>query len=115
MTEEELADAARLMAESQDRLRASYDRFVAAVLRHTDMMMSSIEGLKAHEEVIDLHMKRYDARLDFLKSIQEALASLAPALSDAAVSWNENNDHLKKLTQLLEAHLGSSEGLEFEN
>jgi hypothetical protein len=38
-----------------------------------------------------------------------------PALSDAGVSWNENNDRLDKLTTLLETHFGSDAGLRYDN
>src|SRR5688572_7687962 len=115
MTEEQLANAARLMAESQDRLAASYDRFVEAVLRHTEMMTTSINRLSVHENFLELHMKSYDARLDFLGKIQDSLSALLPALSDAVLSADENNERTEKLTRLLELHLGSTDGLRFDN
>jgi len=115
MTEEQLANAAKLMSESYDRLSTQYNRFVESVLRHTDMMTSAVERIRLFEDHLDLHLKSYDARLDFLKTIQDSLAALVPALSEAGVSWHENNERLDKLMKKLETHFGSEAGLEYDN
>jgi hypothetical protein len=115
MTKEELARAAKLMAEAQDRMGDRYERFVEAVVRHADMMTGALERIRLFEDFLDLHLKSYDARLDFLKTIQDSLQALVPALSEAGVSWNENNERLDKLMKKMETHFGSEAGLEYDN
>ncbi|MBC8030193.1 MAG: hypothetical protein H7Z16_08785 [Pyrinomonadaceae bacterium] len=115
MTEEELANAARLMSESYDRMAESRDKFAEVVIGHTDMMKGTIERIRMFEDHLTLHLKSYDARLDFLKTIQDGLAALVPALSEANVNYHETNERLDKLMKKLETHFGSAAGLEFEN
>jgi hypothetical protein len=115
MTEEQLANAAKLMSEAYDRQAESREKFVEAVLRHTDMMTNSMDILRAFEDRIDLRMKMFDAQTDFLKSIHDAVAAMVKAFSEAAVSWNENNDKLDILMKRMDKHFGSDAGLEYDN
>jgi hypothetical protein len=115
MTEEELANAAKLMSEAYDRQAESREKFVEAVLRHTDMMTSSMEILRGFEDRIDLRMKMYDAQVDYLKSIQKSLESLVRVIGEAGANWNENNDKLEILMKRLDKHFGSDAGLEYDN
>lgn len=114
MTEEELANAAKLMSESYDRMAENCERFAEVIIKHTDVMKNAIKRIGMFEDHLDLHLKSYDARLDVLKTIQDGLAALVPALSEAAVSWNENNDRLDKLIKTIETYFGSGAGLEYE-
>jgi cobalamin biosynthesis protein CbiD len=115
MTEEQLANAAKLMSESYDRMAVRHEKFVEAVVRHTDMLTHTMEMLSDLEDRIDLRMKTYDARFDYLKTMQESVSAMVPALSEAAVSWNENNDKLDILIKKMDKHFGSEAGLEYDN
>lgn len=115
MTEEELANAAKLMAEAYDRMAVARERFVEHVIRHTEMMQEAIEALKMFEENIDLRLKLFDKRLDLNYTVLDSLKALVPALSEAGVSWNENNDKLDALMKMLQRHFGSEAGLEYDN
>jgi hypothetical protein len=115
MTEEQLANAAELMSDAYDRLAVAYDRFVESVLRHTDMMTSSMEFLKLFEEQMDLRLKIFDARLDMKSTILDSLKSLSAVLAEAGASWHENNEKLDLIMKKLDAHLGGEAGLEYDN
>lgn len=115
MTEEELANAAKLMAEAYDRMAVARERFVEHVIRHTEMMKDAIETIRMFEDRMDLRLKLFDERLDLNHTVLDALQALVPALSEAGVSWNENNDKLDLIMKKLDAHLGGEAGLEFDN
>jgi hypothetical protein len=115
MTEEQLANAAKLMSEAYDRMAVRHEKFVEAVVRHTDMLTHTMEMLRDLEDRIDLRMKTYDARFDYLKTMQDSMTSMVSALSEAAVSWNENNDKLDTLIKKMDKHFGSESGLDYDN
>jgi hypothetical protein len=71
--------------------------------------------LRLFEDNMDLRLKTFDARLDLNHTVLDALRALVPALSDAAVSWNENTAKLDILMKKLDRHFGSEAGLEFDN
>lgn len=115
MTEEQLANAAKLMSEAYDRMAVRHEKFVEAVVGLTDLLTHMMESLRGFEDRIDLRMQAYDARFDFLKTMQDSMTSMVSALSDAAVSWNENNDKLDILTKKMDKHFGSEAGLDYDN
>ena len=115
MTEEQLAEAGRLMSEAYDRMAVARERFVEHVIRHTDMMKQAIERIRMFEDHLDLRLKAFDARLDLNHNVLDALQALIPALSEAGVSWHENNEKLDRLMKKLDTHLGGEVGLEYDN
>lgn len=115
MTEEELANAAKLMAEAYDRMADARERFVEHVIRHTEMMQQAIESQKLFEENMDLRLKIFEKKLDMKGSILDSLKSLSGVLAEAGASWHENNDKLDKIMKKLDAHLGGEAGLEYDN
>jgi|GEM_PF-5697280 len=79
------------------------------------MMKDAIERIRMFEDNIDLRLKLFDQRLDLNHTVLDSLKALVPALSDAGVSWNENNDKLDALMKMLQRHFGSEAGLEYDN
>jgi len=79
------------------------------------MMKDAIERIRMFEDNIDLRLKLFDQRLDLSHTVLDSLKALVPALSDAGVSWNENNDKLDALMKMLQRHFGSEAGLEYDN
>lgn len=115
MTEEELANAAKLMAEEYKRMADARERFVEHVIRHTEMMKQAIERIRMFEDHFDARLKLFDERLDLNHTVLDSLQALVPALSEAGVSWNENNEKLDALMKMLQRHFGSEAGLEYDN
>lgn len=115
MTEEELANAGKLMAEAYDRMAVARERFVEHVILHTDMMKDAIKSIKMFEDRMDLRLKLFDERLDLNHTVLDSLQALVPALSEAGVSWHENNEKLDILMKKLDRHFGSEAGLEYDN
>jgi|SRR4051812_36959914 hypothetical protein len=115
MTNEDLERQAQLIAESQQKFVATIHELsglVDSLISHQSTFMKYLTTWR------DLFVSTRDLmneQMDLHKESLEIFKSISKAVTDSAVSTNENNERLGKLITKFESYFGDGEGLKYDN
>jgi hypothetical protein len=108
MTEEQMAEAIRHMAESREK-------FVEGLRLTMDVMMALNERIRTFQNFLDAQQSLFDSRFGFAQTVQDSIEAVAAAFAESSTATRENSERLDKVISKLEAYFGSSDGLEYDN
>ncbi len=115
MTSDDLQKQAKLIADSQDK-------FVATIYELSGLVDSLIQHQSSFMKYLttwrDLFISTRDLmnqQMDLHRESLEIFKSISKAVTDSAVSTNENNERLEKLITKFESYFGDGAGLNYEN